>query len=47
MWDIRDSAEDHRGREGKLGGEKSERETNHERLLTPGKQTEGCGKGGG
>ena len=28
--------EDHRGREGKLNGKKSERETNHERLLTIG-----------
>ena len=28
MWNIRNSAEDHRGREGKLNGKKSERETN-------------------
>ena len=32
MWNIRNSTEDHRGREGKLKGEKSEMETNHERL---------------
>ena len=36
MWNIRNSTEDHRGREGKLNGKKSERETNHKRLLTPG-----------
>ena len=36
MWNIRNKAEDHRGREGKLNGKKSERETNHERLLTLG-----------
>ena len=37
MWNIRNnSVEDHRGREGKLNGKKSERETNHERLWTPG-----------
>ena len=34
MWNIRNSAEDHRGREGKLNGKKSEREKNHERRLT-------------
>jgi len=28
--------EDHRGREGKLNGKKSERETNHERPWIPG-----------
>ena len=33
---IQGIAEDHRGREGKLNGKKSEREKNHERLLTPG-----------
>ena len=36
MWNIRNSAKDHRGREGKPNGKKSERETNHERLLTLG-----------
>ena len=36
MWDVRNSAEGHRGREGKLNGKSSERETNHERLSTPG-----------
>ena len=36
MLNIRNRAEAHRGREGKLNGKKSERETNHERLLTLG-----------
>ena len=36
MWNIRNSVKDDRGREGKLNGKKSERETNHERLWTPG-----------
>ena len=36
MWNIRKSMEDHKGREGKLNGKSSERETNHERLLTIG-----------
>ena len=36
MWNIRNRAEDHRGREGKLNGKSSEREKNHERLLTIG-----------
>ena len=36
MWNINNSMEDHRGREGNLKGEKSEREMNHERLWTPG-----------
>ena len=36
MWNIRNNTEDHRGREGKLNGKKSERMTNHERLLTKG-----------
>ena len=36
MRNIRNSTEDHRGREGKLNGKKSERETNDERLLTIG-----------
>ena len=31
MWNIRNSVEDHRGREGKLNGKKLERETSHER----------------
>ena len=29
MWNIRNKAEDHRRREGKRKGKKSERETNH------------------
>ena len=36
MWTIRNRAEDHRVREGNLNGKSSERETNHERLLTIG-----------
>ena len=36
MWNIRNSAEDNRGGSGELKGKKSERETNHMRLLTPG-----------
>ena len=50
MWNIRNSTEDHRGREGKLNGKKSERETNHERLWTLGTKlrvTEGRGWGDG
>ena len=46
MWNIRNTTEDHRGREGKLNRKKSERETNHEGLWTPGnklKLTEGRG----
>ena len=49
MWNIRNSTEDHRGREGKLKGKKSERETNHERLWIPGNKlrvSEGRGVGG-
>ena len=34
MWNIRNSAEDHGGREGKLSGKSSKRKKNHERLLT-------------
>ena len=30
MWNIRNSAKDHRGREGKLNGKSSESETNHD-----------------
>ena len=50
VWNICHSTEDHRGREGKLNGKKSERETNHERLWTPGTKlrvTEGRGWGDG
>ena len=36
MCSIRNRAEDHRGREGKTNGKKPERETNLERLVTPG-----------
>ena len=44
------STEDHRRREGKLKGGKSERETNHERLWTLGNKlriSEGRGLGAG
>ena len=50
MWNIRNSTEDHRGREGKLNGKKSEGEINHERLWTLGTKlrvTEGRGWGDG
>ena len=50
IWNIRNSAEDHRGKEGKLNWKKSERGTNHERLWTPGNKlrvTEGRGGGMG
>ena len=33
MWTIRNSTKDHKGREGKLKGKKSERETKHKRLF--------------
>ena len=46
MRNIRNSAEDHRGREGKLNGKSSERDKNHE-TLTYRKQTEACWRGGG
>ena len=48
MWNIRNSKGDPRRREGKLNGKSSERETNHERLLTLGntlKVTGGVGAG--
>jgi len=50
MWNIRNSMEDIRGRKGKLKGEKSEMETNHERLWTLGNNlrvSEGRRVGGG
>ena len=49
MWNLRNKTEDHRGKEGKLNGKKSERETNHERLWTPGNKlrvSDGKGLGG-
>ena len=49
MWNIRNSMEDHGGREGKLNGKKAERETNHKRLWNLGNKlrvTEGSGLGG-
>ena len=46
VWNIRNSEWDYKGKEGKLSGEKSERKTNHERLLTLGnKQREVGGWG--
>ena len=36
MWNIRNSTEDNRVREGKLNGKSSEKEKKHERLLTIG-----------
>ena len=33
MWNLRNKTEDHGGREGKIKQVKSERETNHKRLL--------------
>jgi len=45
-WNIRNSTEDHRGREGKLKGKSLERKTNHERLFNYRKQTEGHWRGG-
>ena len=48
MWNKRNWAEDHRGREGKLNGKSSEKKKNHERLLTLGnKLTIGGGEVGG
>ena len=47
MWNIRNHAEDHREREGKLIGKKSEGRTNHERLLTLGNRTAIGEVGGG
>ena len=46
MWNIRNSAEDHKGREGKLNGKSSEREKNYERHLTIGNK-QGYWRGGG
>ena len=43
MWNIRNSEEDHRGREVKLNGKTSERDTNHERLLTTGNKLRAAG----
>ena len=40
MWNISNSTEDHRGREGNLKGEKSERKRNHEKLWTAGNKEE-------
>ena len=43
MWNIRNSTEDQREREGKLNGKKSEKETNRKRLLTIGNKLRGAG----
>ena len=47
MWNIRNSVEDHRGREQKLNRKKSERETNHKRLLIIGSKLRVAGGEGG
>ena len=49
MWNIRNRAEDCRGKEGKQNGKSSEREKNHERLLTIGNKLRVAGgeAGGG
>jgi len=49
MWNVRNRVEDHRGKEGKLNGKSSERETNPERLLTLGNKLVVAGRdvGGG
>ena len=44
MWTLRNSTEDHRGREQKLNGKTSERETNHEKLLTLGNKLRVAGE---
>ena len=45
MWNMRNRAEDHWGREGKLNGKSPEREKNHERLLTIGHKLRVAGGG--
>ena len=44
MWNVRNSAEDHRGREGKQNGKRSERETNRKRLLVIGHKLKVAGE---
>ena len=44
MWNIRNSTEDHRRRERKQNGKSSEREKNHERLLTIGNKLRFAGE---
>ena len=46
MWNIRNSAEDSQGREGKLNGKKPEREKNHETLSTVGNKLWTAGEEG-
>ena len=43
MWHIRNSAGDHRAKEGKLNRKESQREINHERLLTLGNKLKVAG----
>ena len=43
MWNLRSKTEEHRGREGKI---KSERQTNHERVLIAGKKLRVVGREG-
>ena len=48
MWNRKNNTEDHRRRKEKLNGKKSERETNHETLLTLGNKLRvGGGEVGG
>ena len=43
MWNLSNKTEDHRGRKRKIKRMKSERETNHERLLTIGNKVRVAG----
>ena len=45
MWNITNRVENHRAREGKLNGKKSETETNCKRLLTLGNKLRVAGGG--
>ena len=47
MWNVRNSKADHKRREGKLNGQSSEREKNHEKLLTIGNKQIAEGEVGG
>ena len=47
MWNLRNKTEDHGGREGKTNKIKSERETNHKRLLIIGNKLKVAGGEGG
>ena len=47
MWNLRNKAEDHRGREKKRNKKKPERETNQNRLLISGNKLRVAGGEGG